>query len=92
VQQFFRRHKSIFGRQTPQLVGLRLALIHQTGAHPVYGLDILLLDGFNCDKTHARPAHRFTDRFGIVRVVLIALDVGLNELRSDQLHRVSLCL
>ncbi|MNJ68026.1 hypothetical protein D3C77_642410 [compost metagenome] len=49
-------------------------------------LDILLLDGLDGDEAHAGTAHRFTDCFGIVGVVLVALDVRFDELRRDQPH------
>ncbi len=41
------------------------------------------------DKTHDRSAHRFADRFGVSRVVLVRLDIGLDELRGHQLHVVA---
>jgi hypothetical protein len=49
----------------------------------------LLLAILHRNKTHAGPAHRFTNRFGIRHVVLIRLDVGLHEQRCHQLYGMS---
>lgn len=37
-------------------------------------------------SAHGRPADRFTERFRIVAVVLVRLDVWRHELRADQPH------
>jgi hypothetical protein len=55
-------------------------------------LDVLLLDSFNCYKPHVWPTHRFTDGFGVVGVVLVAFDVRLYKLRSNQFDDVAMCL
>jgi hypothetical protein len=52
-------------------------------------LDILLFDRLDCDEAHAGTAHRFADRLGIVRVVLVAFDKRFNELGGDQLDSKS---
>jgi hypothetical protein len=49
----------------------------------------LLLGGLDRDEAHRRPAHRLTQRFGIGRIVLAALDVRFDILRRDQPHFVS---
>jgi hypothetical protein len=43
----------------------------------MHSLEILLLNRFNLDWVHVGSAHRFTDRFGIIGVVLVALDTFL---------------
>src|SRR5712671_1254821 len=48
----------------------------------------LLLSRLYRHEAHRRPAHRFAKRFRIRRIVLAALDVRLDELRRDQLHRM----
>src|SRR2546427_2978971 len=42
-----------------------------------------------CYEAHTQPAHCLADRLGIGGVVLVALDVGLYELRCDQLHAIT---
>jgi hypothetical protein len=49
-------------------------------------LNVLLLDAFDSDDSHRRPACRFYDAFGIVAVVLVGLYERDDELRTDQLH------
>ena len=44
----------------------------------------LLLIAFDRHEAHVRPAHRFADRFRIVRIVLAALAVRIDELRGHQ--------
>ncbi|MNC96100.1 hypothetical protein D3C83_133830 [compost metagenome] len=55
-------------------------------------LDILLLNRLDGDEAHAGAAHCLTDCFGIVGVILVALDVWFDELRRDQSHPKSACL
>ena len=64
------------------------ALLDQEIAHPEHPQRRLLLSGFDRHKPHCRPAHRFANRFGIDRIVLAALDVGLDVLRRHQQHLV----
>ena len=40
-------------------------------------------------EAHGRPAHRLAQRLGVGRVVLAALDIGLHELRGDELDLVT---
>jgi len=40
----------------------------------------LLFRALNRNKAHVRSAHRFTDRFGVVAVVLLALAIRHDEL------------
>jgi hypothetical protein len=52
----------------------------------VHRLDVLLRNRLQRHEAHTRAAHGLTDRLGIDLVVLVALHVGLDELRGDQLH------
>jgi hypothetical protein len=38
----------------------------------------MLFDRLDGHETHMRPAHRFTDCFGIVGVIFVALEVGFD--------------
>jgi hypothetical protein len=58
-------------------------------ARPVDRLQVLLRYGLDRDKTHVRPIHGFTNAFGVVGVVLLALDVRFDELRRHQPYRVT---
>jgi hypothetical protein len=48
----------------------------------------LLFGVLHWHKPHVRPADRLADRLAICCVIFIGLDVGLYELRRDQLYRV----
>src|SRR5271165_5026661 len=48
----------------------------------------LLLSRLDRHEAHCRPAHRLAKRFRVRRIVLAALQVRLDELRRDQLHRM----
>ena len=47
------------------------------------------LFGFVGHEAHVRTAHRLADRFRIIGIVFLRLQIGLDELRSDQPHLVS---
>ena len=49
-------------------------------------LEVLLGDRLNRDEAHGRPTHRFTDCFGIPRIILIRLHKGFDEAGIDQAH------
>jgi hypothetical protein len=67
-------------------------LLGQLGTYPVHRLDVLLLHRLYRDKPHMRPAHCFTDRLGIVGVVLVTLHVRFYELWRDHPHLESVRL
>jgi hypothetical protein len=46
----------------------------------------------NRHEPHVGPRHRFADRLGISRVVLVGLHIWLDELRRNQAHVVSKAL
>jgi hypothetical protein len=48
----------------------------------------LLLNILDRHESHMRSINRLADRLGIGCVVLVGLDVGLDELRRNQPHRV----
>ena len=77
-----------FAQQATDLVGLGRALPDEFAANAVQGLHVLLCGALDGHKAHGRAPDGFADRFGIVGVVLLALDVGFDELRRDQLDRV----
>jgi hypothetical protein len=54
------------------LVGFGSTLSDEFGANAVGRLYILLLHNPDCHKPHARSAHGFADRFGIIGIVLVA--------------------
>src|SRR2546425_10419044 len=49
----------------------------------------LLLGRLYSHKSHGRPANRLTARCRVNRIVLVALDVGLDVLRRHQTHLVT---
>lgn len=66
---------------------LRGAGLDKTLAHPVQGQHALLLHIFGRHKAHAWTSDRFADGLGIGRIVLVALDIGFDELRCHQAQR-----
>jgi hypothetical protein len=68
-------HDAVFTQYPPRLIGHRRALLDEVLANPVQHLNVLLLGALQGHKPQVRPADRFTDRFRIVRVILIALDL-----------------
>jgi len=79
-------------QQAADLVGLSGARLHKPLTRTVHRQHRLLLHTLDRHKAHVRPHHRFTDRFSIGRIVLVGLDVGLDELRRHQTHRVPIAL
>ena len=83
--------QSEFPEQAANLVGLRRSSLHEALPHPVkteHGLPFNVLDR---NEPHRRSSHRLADRFGVGRVVLVALRVRLDELRCHQSNGVPKC-
>jgi hypothetical protein len=72
----------VLGEQTADLVGQRRAPLDQLSANAMQRLHVLLRGVLVRYEPHRGPPHRFTDRFGIVSVVLVALDLGLDQVRA----------
>ena len=68
----------------PQRVDQHRPLPDQQLPCPMHRQNRLLLGRLHRDEPHRRPAHRLANRLGIRRVVLVALDVGLDVLRRHQ--------
>jgi len=49
----------------------------------------LLFDRLHLNETHSRSPHRLTNGFGVSRIVLVALDVGLHVFCWHQPHFVT---
>jgi hypothetical protein len=64
-------------------------LTNQGLAHLQYHALSLLRDGLHGYEMHARPPRGFTDRLGVVAVILGSFDVGFDILRRDEMHRVA---
>ena len=73
----------------PDRVEDHRALAHQQIAGPVQDQDALLLFALDRHEAHVRPRHRFADRFGISRIVLLPFDVWLDIGRRDQPYLVA---
>ncbi len=84
LTQTLGHHETVFAQQPACLIGGSRALLDEVLADPMQHLNVLLFGTLQRHKAHARPAHRFTDRLGIVRVILVALDIGFHELRRNQ--------
>ena len=80
-----RNDNAIFRQEAPDLVGLGGALADQFAADAMHGQHVLLGNGLDRDEAHVGPPNRFADRLGVVGIVLLALHVGFDELRCDQL-------
>src|SRR5882724_9931794 len=77
-------------RMTPERVDQLRALTNQQLARAQNHQLGLLLRRFHRHKAHARARRRFTDGFGIIAIILAALDEGLDVLRRDQPHPMAL--
>ena len=49
----------------------------------------LLRNRLHGHEMHARPPRRFTDRLGVVAVILAAFDIGFDVLGRNQTHLVA---
>jgi len=65
------KNNAVLGDQAANLVSQLSPGTDHTAPYPVQSLQVLLLDGFIRHETHARTAHRFADRLGIVGIVLL---------------------
>ncbi len=81
---------AVLTQEPPQLIDLGRALLYQTTAYPVQGQNVLLLNALYRYKAHGRTPHRLTYRLGVIRVILIALHIGFDELRADEPGRMPL--
>jgi hypothetical protein len=64
------------------------SLAHEQVASTMHDQHRLLLLALDRHEAHGRPRRRFADRRGISRIVLPALEIGLDVLRWDQAHFV----
>src|SRR5438094_7234228 len=79
-----RKHNAVLGEQAANLLSQLRAGTDHPALYPVQSLQVLLLDGFTRHETHARTAYRFADRLGVVGIVLLRLQLGLDKPRSHQ--------
>ena len=49
----------------------------------------LLFNIFDRHKTHRWTGHRLADGLGICCIILVALDIGFDELRGHESHRMA---
>jgi hypothetical protein len=84
--------ETILRDQAAYLVHLGYTLLHQAGTNPVVRLHILLLYSLDRNKAHIGPTHRFTDRFCISGVILVALHVRFDELWRNQFYGIAMSL
>jgi hypothetical protein len=58
----------------PQSIDQLGPLPHQKVTRAMQHQSTLLLDRFDLNKTHGRPAYRLADRLGVGGIVLVTLD------------------
>src|SRR6201988_2326119 len=68
------------------------ALADQSLAHSVQGLQVELLGGLGGDELHGRALHRFGDRLGIAKVVLLSLRIRPHVFCRHQPSVATACL
>src|SRR5215468_6514158 len=73
----------------PQGIDYLGPLPHQEIACPMQHQPALLLSRFDLHKTHGWTPHGLADCRGIGRIVLVALDVGLDVFRWHQSYLVA---
>ena len=76
--------QSVFGQQAPRLVDQGGSFRDQELPGTMDRQDGLLLDLLHRDKAHVGPTDGFTDRLGVVAIILVVLPIGGDELRRDQ--------
>mgnify|MGYP006103894951 CR=1 FL=1 len=81
-----RRYDPKLGQVSPDGVEDHGALAHQEITGPAQDKNALLPDGLHRHKAHAGAGDRFTDRFCVRRIVLLAFDVRLHIGRWDKPH------
>jgi len=85
-------HHPILTDPGADLAGLGGALMHQLAADAMSGLNILLGDRLDRHEAYARPTHGLSNVLGIDAVVLVAFQIGLDELSGDQRDVIAACL
>ncbi len=88
IRNALRHDQPILTEQTTDLVGLRGSGFDEALAHTVQREDRLLFDVLDWHKAHRGSGHGLADCLGVGHIVLVALDVGLDELRRHQPNRV----
>jgi len=81
-----------FGHQAADAIDGRRALLHEPLPNPMDGKHALGVFGFDGNKAHRRPAHRFANRSSIIGVILAAFAlhaIGGNELRCHESGRMA---
>src|SRR5947209_19715537 len=63
---------------------------HESLAHAMECLEVLLVDLLGWHKTHGRTRHRFRDGLGIAAIALVRLDIRLHELGRHELDLVAM--
>jgi hypothetical protein len=84
-----RCHNTELGHMRPQRIDHLGLLPQQKIARPMLHQSTLLIGRLRLYKSHRRPANRLADRFGVRRIVLVALDVGLHVFRWHQTNLVT---
>jgi hypothetical protein len=74
----------ILTQETTTLIAERSALLDKQLSGAMQCLDVLVLDLFNGHKAHVGATHRLTDRRGIIRIILMTLAIGGDELGTDE--------
>ena len=74
----------VFCEQAADLVRQSCVRTYQPASYTMQRLNVLLFNRFPGNETHMRSTHGFANGLGIVGIVLVGLDVGLHELRSDE--------
>ena len=79
-----RRDDAELGQMAAQGIDRRRALADQLVAHPMQHQHRLLRRALDRYEPHARPLHGLAACLGVGRIMLVALDVGLDVLRRHQ--------
>ena len=89
VADALRDDQAELAEQAANLVGLGRAGYDKALARSMQRQHRLLLDALHWNESHAGPGDGLADGFRISHVVLVALHIGLDELRRHQAHRMA---
>src|SRR5262249_45573080 len=70
----------------------RMRCLHETVAHPVQHLDILLSDVLGRHKAQGRTRHPFRNGLGIAAIIFVRLAIRLDKLRRHEFDRMAMRL
>lgn len=86
-----RQNDTVLGKQSADLIPDLGTRSDQPASDPMKSLQILLFDRLSRNESHLRPAHCFTDRVGVISIVLLGQQIRPYKLWRNQAHGMPKC-